>query len=184
MIPAFNQSGVLPPYLGQTPAVRSAVSPYETTTDELVARYATSAARRDQLIGFLRMRQGLRQLGLAENSFQWVNGSFSEDIESTEGRNPNDIDVVTFGWFPTGADVNQLLQTYPELFDPAMAKAKFHCDAYFVDMTVSPFAIHSSTCYWYGLFSHKRVSNLWKGMLRVRLGQNDDSALMALGESP
>jgi hypothetical protein len=45
--------------------------------------------------GLLRLRATLRQAGL-DRGFQWVNGSFTEDVETEQRRAPNDIDVA--GW--------------------------------------------------------------------------------------
>jgi hypothetical protein len=182
MIPAFNQSGVLPPFLpGDSPANPAAVSPYETTMVEVVQRYGTSQVRREQLQGFLQMRQALRDLGVTD-AFQWVDGSFSEDIEATEGRDPGDIDVVTFGSLPEHlSGVEDAISLHPQVFNPEVSKQQFKCDAYFVDMSLPAVAVHFHTCYWLSLFSHRRVSNLWKGMLLVPLGSDDDDAHLALG---
>ncbi|WP_426763559.1 DUF6932 family protein [Hafnia paralvei] len=37
-------------------------------------------------------------MGLAEG-FQWVDGSFTENVELIERRTPNDVDVVIFSLF-------------------------------------------------------------------------------------
>lgn len=179
MIPPFNQSGVLPPFLpGDSPANPAAVSPYATTMGDLVHRYATSVTRRRQLQGLLQMRDELRRIGVTD-AFQWIDGSFSEDIEATEQRDPGDIDVVTFGQLPANA-----LNAHPDLFNPQATKRQFSCDAYFVDMSLPAVAVHFQTCYWLGLFSHKRVTNLWKGMLLVPLDVDDVAAQNALGVVP
>ena len=185
MIPAFNQSGVLPPFLpGDSPANPAAVSPYATTMVDLVQRYATSATRRRQLQGLLQMRNELRRIGISD-AFQWIDGCFSEDIEATEQRDPGDIDVVTFGELPANlGDTRAALTAHPHLFDPSLAKQQFCCDAYFVNMSLPSTAIHFYTCYWLGLFSHKKASNLWKGMLLIPLDVDDLAAQTALGAVP
>lgn len=181
MIPAFNQSGVLPPFLpNSSPTDPLSVSPYETTMLEVVERFGTSTVRLSQLAGLIRMRAELRRIGVRD-AFQWIDGSFSEDIESTEQRDPGDIDVVTFGRLPPDLD-NTLaaVHAHPGLFDSQEAKRQFSCDAYFVDMRLSAEAVHFHTCYWLSLFSHKRVTNLWKGMLLIPLGEDDLEAENAL----
>ncbi len=50
MIPDFNASMVLPPMVGDDPAVRATMSPFKATLFELVERFATSPER----IGILR----------------------------------------------------------------------------------------------------------------------------------
>jgi hypothetical protein len=130
------------------------------------------------------MREGLRQIGVAD-AFQWIDGSFSEDIETTEQRDPDDIDVVTYGLLPANlGDIQTALNAHPHIFNPKITKQQFSCDAYFVDMSLSARAVHFHTCYWLGLFSHKRVSNLWKGMLLVSLNIDDIAAKNALGAIP
>ena len=147
---------------------------------EIVQRYGTSEIRRTQLYGLLQMRHELRELGVSAG-FQWIDGSFSEDIESTEQRDPGDIDVVTFGLLPNYiTDSQEAIEQHPNLFNPQLAKQEFSCDAYFVDMMLPAIAVHFHTCYWFGLFSHKKVSNLWKGMLLVPLESNDSEAFEAL----
>ena len=45
MIPAFNISGVLPPFLGEDPTRRVEMSPYEVSIADVVRRYAKSEER-------------------------------------------------------------------------------------------------------------------------------------------
>ena len=52
------------------------------------------------LDGFLRFRELLTQAGFV-SGFQWVDGSFLENVEMLENRPPNDLDVVTF-YIPPG----------------------------------------------------------------------------------
>jgi hypothetical protein len=184
MIPNFNQSGVLPPYLpGSDPGAGPAfISPYETDMVELVTRFGTTPERQDLIRGLLKMRKQLLAVGVV-SGFQWLDGSFSEEIEITEGRSPKDIDVVTYAEIPTEINRSILISSCSYLFDPEEAKKSFGCHAFFVDMNLSSEMIHAHTCYWLSLFSHKRETNLWKGMLRVDLLSNDEEAIAALGGS-
>jgi hypothetical protein len=50
-----------------------------------------------------------------------------------------------------------------------------------VDLDKKPFLIVDDTRYWFGLFSHQRVTSLWKGMLSVSLQSDDDAARSLLG---
>src|SRR5882672_7829456 len=95
-IPPFDLDSVLPPHLGD-PTEPDEISPYPCTTLELCQRFSTSPERIEILKGFLHLRAELRRPGMAEG-IQWLDGSFFEDIENSEGRSPNDIDVVTFFW--------------------------------------------------------------------------------------
>ncbi len=70
-------------------------SPYPVSLVDLVLRFSTSPERRKILNGLLRFRQELHAIGLI-SGFQWIDGSFIEDIEFLEERAPQDVDVVTF----------------------------------------------------------------------------------------
>ena len=152
------------------------VSPYVVSMSELVRRFATGAARRCILDGLLRYRGELRTLGFIEG-FQWLDGSFVEDVESRESRAPNDIDVVTFARPPlhttTRVQVQQLLDARPALFDRDSCKQGFHCDTTLVNLSTSPEWLVKQTRYWYGLYSHRRGDAVWKGMLEAPLVSDD-----------
>src|SRR5437868_6595038 len=95
-IPPFDHNLVIPPHVGD-PRVPAELSPYPCTTLELCQRFGTSDERRDILLNFLRFRDLLRRHHLI-NGFQWLDGSFLENIEAIEGRPPRDLDVVTIYW--------------------------------------------------------------------------------------
>ncbi|NUP86357.1 MAG: hypothetical protein HUU30_11475 [Burkholderiaceae bacterium] len=134
------------------------------------------------LAGLFRYRAALRALGFTRG-FQWLDGSFVEDVEAREDRPPNDIDVVTFAHPPDGMlkeQVQQLLDDHPDLFDHDRCKAGFHCDTSIVNLTTSPEWLVTQTRYWYGLFSHRRGDALWKGMLQLPLESDDETATALL----
>jgi len=109
-IPAWNAFGVLPPAQGGlTSAGRS---PYTVSLTDLVLHYGTSTERCAIIAGFLRYRAALHAAGLVAG-FQWVNGSFVENVEEQEGRPPNDIDVVTFYHLPVGSSQASLVAAHP-----------------------------------------------------------------------
>jgi len=141
---------------------------------ELVSRFATSQPRIEILIGLLNYRERLRTLNIAQG-FQWIDGSFVEDVEQTRSAPPGDVDVVTFAPRPMAdsAAWNTLIQANLDVFDPVQSKVTFRCDAYFVDLAKDPGLIVRDTAYWFGLFSHQRATSLWKGMLIVPLNSDD-----------
>jgi hypothetical protein len=158
MIPDFTPAGVLPPYLGN-PAT-GARAPYPTTMDEVVQRLGDTPHRLSIIEGLLAYRDDLRSAGFSAG-LQWLDGSFMER------KVPNDIDVVT--WVSLHLDATQqatLLGTHPHLFDPAECKAKYKTDADPITMIT----------YWYGLFSHQRDTDRWKGMLAVDLADTASDA--------
>ncbi|MBB2806351.1 hypothetical protein XarbCFBP7604_18285 [Xanthomonas arboricola] len=185
MIPSFNQSGVLPPFLPQTgPTLSSAMAPYATNLLEVAQTLGTSAERRDILLGLIDYRENLRAAGIT-HGFQWVAGSFLEDCENQRQRAPKDIDIVTFARRPAIAQSQQdwvaFYDANPHLFDQDITKADHKCDAYYVDLHLSPEAVVSKSRFWFGLFSHQRDTYIWKGLLELSLAATDDAARKFLG---
>ena len=177
-VPDFTVSGALPPYLGTTPTVLAAMSPYPTTLARIAGKLCRSSPRREIFRGLLQYRQELARIGLSDG-FQWLCGSFLEDIEALETRDPRDVDVVTFCHLPaataddpawrvfTTANINLLLWQ--------LVKPVFRCDAYFVDLDTAPANVVNQAQYWFGLFSHRR-DGLWKGLLQIPLAVAQDDA--------
>ena len=176
-IPPFDSIlNVLPPFLGD-PRVSGGHSPYICTTEELCQRFSFSPKRREILHGFLRLRKALFELGI--EGFQWLDGSFLEDIETQEGRAPGDIDVVTFLSKPFDQnDLEALVRANSWLLDPREIKARYSTDHYLVPLGEAPRVLVSQTRYWYGLFCHRR-DGTWKGMLSVELNNPSDDAAAA-----
>lgn len=122
------------------------------------------------------MRTELRRLGFAIDT-QWIDGSFCENIEASEGRPPGDIDVLSILRHPADPTTLQaLVMANQNLFAPQQSKVAFRCDHYV--MTADALSINQ-LCYWNSLFSHRR-NGLWKGYLQlVDEGQANDDALIA-----
>lgn len=187
MIPAFNASLVLPPFTGDDPGQRATMSPYKTDILAFVRRFATSGPRAALVVGLLDYRKALRSAGVA-SGFQWIDGSFVENVEVTRGRPPGDIDLVTFapapdmGKYATDAEFDAWVEKFGGLFDPDQAKAQFGCEAFFIDMLKRPDLLIDDTRYWFGLFSHQRATSLWKGMIQIPMSSNDDEARAYLAQ--
>ena len=115
--------------------------------------------------------------------FQWLGGSFVENIEVLEGRDPGDIDVVTFLSVPDSlAAIQATLTPKPELVQRKHVKTAFLLDHFWLPLCSKPTEIVDQTRYWYGLFSHRRDQQ-WKGMLSVQLIDkvDDEAARKSLG---
>lgn len=182
MIPSFNQSGVLPPFVGDVTQAAQ-MSPYKSDLKTFVKTFHSSDERRIILIGFLNYRKKLKALGFV-SGFQWIDGSFIEDVEKQQSRPPSDVDIVTFASRPssvnTAVEWRSLIDDNRDLFTPQISKENFKCDAYFVDMTLPAETIIKQTTYWFGLFSHQRGTFLWKGMLEINLADDEDELLEEL----
>jgi hypothetical protein len=179
-IPPFDAiTGVLPPHLGD-PRIPTDLAPYPCTILEFCNRFGTSPERRRILEGYLELRQDLNTLGI--EGYQWLNGSFLEDVEGHSGRPPGDIDVITFvaETIPSADLAARLMPTGFPWFDNAATKARYGTDHFFVPLSANPRRLVYNARYWYGLFSHQR-GGVWKGMLEVEF-QNlaDDTAARAV----
>jgi hypothetical protein len=182
-IPDFDHNGVLPPHLGDHAASRACMSPYPCTSAELCAKLGTSTERREILLGLFELRDALRQVGI-QAGFQWLDGSFTEDAEHTRRRPPGDIDVVTF--FAQASTTRRPTPTaaslVPILSDRDATKRRFHVDHILVPLIGTPDRMADATRlvddarYWFGLFSHRRSDDVWKGMLQLPLDTAADDA--------
>lgn len=176
MIPPFNISNVLPPFQGVDPTVPTQSSPYEVSMTELIARFGTSPERLEIIKGLLGYRARLTQLNIT-TGFQLIDGSFVENCEALRNRPPSDIDIVTFAHVALPqVGYASFLQNNLDVFDPKTSKTTFKCDAYFVDLSKNPELVAGDSFYWFGLFSHQRATNLWKGMLKIPLASDDHLA--------
>jgi len=86
-IPSWTTSDVLPPINPASPASADR-SPYEVSLTDLILHFNTSPERQAILTGLLDFRQALHAIGIV-NGFQWLDGSFLENVEATEKRTPS-----------------------------------------------------------------------------------------------
>lgn len=94
MIPNFDHNNVVPPHLGN-PTETTDLSPYSCNSLELCQNFATTKERIEILKGLISFRHKMTLNGITEG-FEWLDGSFIENIEITEKRPPRDLDLVTF----------------------------------------------------------------------------------------
>jgi hypothetical protein len=184
VIPAHNQSGVLPPYLGNAPSTENLMAPYKVTLLEVAERFSSSNTRREIIRGLVSYRAELIREGIT-SGFQWIDGSFVEDVEKIARRQPSDVDIITFAMRPTIYQNYQnwvnFINRRKDLFLPPESKKNYKCDAYYVDMSAPPEILISMARYWFGLFSHQRDTFLWKGLLEVPLCDDHDVILFLNG---
>ena len=179
-IPKFNAAGVIPPFL-KDPRLMGRGSPYPASSSDVAQHFATSQRRCEILQGWLDYRARLLNLGMT--GFQWIDGSFCEDL-TRANREPGDIDVVTF-WAPpeqTDPDAfeEDLWAKHRALVDPKLTKQTFQTDAYFVRLENKEWAPVVLVHYWFGLFSHRRNDSAWKGIVQVPLDAGDDARAYAV----
>lgn len=179
MIPDFNPDGVLPPLLLGRSGDEQERSPYHVDMLTFCQRFGTSVERRVLLRGLLGLREELHKAGLG-GGFQWINGSFTEDVELLRGRPPQDIDVVTFA--PVGDLERQrtLLREHPSFFTP-QSKRDYGVDHQWVttDKPVTT-SYAQRIAYWYSMWSHQSNTHLWKGFVVILTDSTDDEATLWL----
>jgi len=88
-IPDFDHNNVLPPHLSN-PASRADLSPYPCTVEELCHKFSTSKRRIRILKNLIAFRERMTQFGIV-NGFQWLDGSFLENVEVSQGREHQEI---------------------------------------------------------------------------------------------
>ncbi len=173
-IPKWTADGVLPPVdlADPTSDVRS---PYRVALTDFVLRFASSAARMAIIDGFLGYRSELHAVGLTRG-FQWIDGSFLENIETIRSRPPDDVDVVTFYQLPSGETQASILARNPGVFDRDQLKARFSVDAFAQDLGSPSKDLVWWSAYWYGVWSHQRSTLVWKGFVEVDLDPSQDAS--------
>ncbi len=162
----WNLHGVLPPIPNDRKPTSGTRSPYRVSVMWLVAMFGFSPARLALLDGLVRYRSRLRELGIAAQ-FQWVNGSFLEDCETTRGRGPDDIDVVTFvdSIQTPEEDIVALLKN---------GKAEFGVHGFFVETSLAPRDFAQQVVYWESVFAHRRGDFMWKGFVELDIDHSED----------
>jgi len=181
-VPAFDLRGFLPPFLGPDETTRSR-SPYQVTMVELVAGLGTTPCRCNLLFGLLSYRSLMTNLGYTDG-VQFIDGSFVENVENREGRDPNDIDVFSFVVRPYRYRSNAALwaasgfgEWTTEIADRNRNKTRFGLDTFAIAIDQAhPLGLIDETIYWYSLFAHKRITHAWKGFVRIQLNSADDVA--------
>ena len=172
-IPPWTANGVLPPNNASQPTSAER-SPYVVSLTDYILRFGGTPERRTVLEGFIRYRAALHTAGVVQG-FQWLDGSFLENVELIEKRAPNDMDVVTFYRLPNGISQRQLAANLGSTADPDTVRAEFCVDGYLVHLGMDAERLASQSAYWYGVWSHRR-DQLWKGFVQVDLAPAEDSA--------
>jgi hypothetical protein len=176
-IPGWTSGGYLPPNSRKNPASLER-SPYLVGIFDFVTHFNTSFQRRGILKGFLEYRTTLYAGGFSKG-FQWINGSFLENIEQSKQRPPRDIDVVTFAYVPDELLQAEITNTIEDLFNTEIQKDKYLVDTYFVQLNcTTPERLVEMTSYWYSLWSYRR-NGIWKGFVQVDLDPEMDGQVLS-----
>lgn len=163
----------LPPHLGEPGEKVKNLSPYMCTMVELCTKYGTSPERIKLLQGLLAFRKVLLSEGIT--GFQWVAGSFVEDIELLANRPPDDIDTVTFVDSRLSKQDIHAREHWSVLGNRKYLKETYGVDHFTLPLSTEPLLLVNAAKYWYGLFTH-RHDRTWKGILCVKLTDKDDDA--------
>lgn len=179
MVLNWNMAGVLPPVRPGQPGHSTDRSPYTVSLADFVDRFSTSPQRNAILQGFLHLRAAFHAAGIS-TGFQWVDGSFSENVELTEARPPGDVDVVTYFELPSGISELDFYNSNQALFNHPYVKATYRVDHYpQVLGKVMDASQIQQVSYWYSMWSHRRDA-LWKGFLQISLDPAEDSQALQI----
>ena len=175
----WNSEGFIPP-IGSIDSTSPNRSPYIVSLRDLVEDFGHTPTRQRLLAGFLDYRAELHQAGL-ERGFQWINGSFLENVEDNEQRDPNDIDVITFFYLPGGFTEETFYRDHGSLFDNDNVRMIYGIDtrAVLLDPSQMDYVI-KNLIYWYSLWSHTPPPEWrWKGYIQVNLAGDGDTIARA-----
>lgn len=168
MIPYFDHNNVTPPHIG-SPIDGSQLSPYSSNILEFSQHFATTNERIEILKGLVSFRKKLNDHGITEG-FQWLDGSFTENVEVSLGRPPRDLDIVTFynHSILSNIQIQEIEDNFTDFFDFEESKTNYKLDHYPVNYFSHPLLTIESTRYWIQLFSHNRLG-VWKGIIKIPL---------------
>lgn len=169
-LPDWNMAGIVPPVRPGTDPAGTDRSPYLLSLSDFVDRFCISAERSVILNGLIDLRSGLHSIGITQG-FQWVDGSFLENVEDIESRHPNDVDVVTYAFLPSGQTQQSFFPTLHPFMDRKSVKQKYKVDHY---VRILPQVDIHDICYWYSLWSHRR-DGVWKGYAQIDLAPHFDN---------
>ena len=130
-------------------------------------RFAISPARAAILRGFLDYRAALHAVGIIVG-FQWVDGSFVENIKALGRAGAQRYGRGYVLWFGSRRSRSSIRARCCE--------EAFRIDAYLyrIDLPLTSDRVRW-IAYWYSLFAHRR-SHLWKGFVQVDLSPVGDLA--------
>lgn len=178
MIPPFDHNNVLPPYQGGDPTIRGCMSPYKSDIMEFCQHFAMTQERIAILKGFVSFRLECLKFGV-QCGYQWIDGSFVENVEVSQRRAPNDVDVVTMFALPDVIMQMVIANNFPAFVSPRLSKMLYKVDHYPCLVNDTPFKTIESVKYWNQLFGHNR-EGVWKGMVELPLYNNDVMDMQAL----
>lgn len=169
----WNIHGVIPPIADGEDGSSPNRSPYQINIVEFVKKFSYSRERCSIIAKFLDYRQKIYQLEINQG-FQWVDGSFTENVEQSRQRPPNDIDLVNFFYQPPHI-TEEFLAEHGYIFEHDIVKRNYLVDSYWVNLSVDDKEhIVKQTAYWYSMWSHQRDTDIWKGFYQIPLTPEDD----------
>lgn len=168
----FTKQGLLPPV-----DARWGNSPIALSPEDLVHQLGRSKERIKLLQSLFRYRAELRAAGVT--GFQWVHGDFVEDCEGTREEPPFAIEVMNFAFFEKEEDLTDSQKSL--LYDDFFVSGAFEGLLVTTYQTFGKYFISERVLTTqFGFASHiindlnDPCLSLWKGLLRIRLGDNPD----------
>lgn len=178
----WNEFGLIPPVLGG--GADSNRSPYVFSLELFINTFCTSVERYNILKGYISYRKRLHEVGIV-SGMQWVNGSFTQNVEETEERAPNDIDIVSFIEYMSIERQKEIIDKDRTLFSNQIAiKTQYKVDGYIMPILGASINLDiiKKISYWYSMWSHRRGDDKWKGFIQVCLSEEETSKAASILE--
>ncbi len=164
-------------------------SPYVCSIEDFYKRFCYTSERLELFKGLLIFRKYLYDNIIpiipGVTGFQWVDGSFCQDKETSQKCPPKDIDVWTafsYEGIPATDKQAEILQLINTQTAKLYFKNQMKIDAYFTTFYNEPHLFYQRmkwAAYWCGIWSHTRGFNERKGFCQIPLDQTDDSNLLS-----
>jgi hypothetical protein len=154
--------------------------------EEFAIAFGYSNMRKSLIRNLIGYRALMRTGGFV-SGIQFLNGSFLENVEATQGRDPQDIDVFSLVSLPPAYQTNAQAWSSTglpfwrdEVVNQPLNKQRYSLDTY-ADIYPQPGLSEIKTIiYWYSLFAHQRVTMEWKGFVAVPLDAASDANALAI----
>ena len=172
ILPEWDFNGLLP-VADPKDRRQEICSPYPISLDELVDRFGITLMRRKLLLNLFDYRKALYDAGVS-GGFQWINGSFVENVENRRGRGPADIDIFTVYAVPHVLKTENLEKNFPHLFNREQVRDRYLVDslgAWPVDIQPNTFLV-KKFLELYNIFSYTR-KGVKKGFVQIPLCKYD-----------
>ena len=178
----YSLRGVIPHHLPDWPE-NPEMPPYTIQLKALAQHFTYSPARAELFRGLLGFRKALKARGVTGT--QWIDGSFVQ-AESIYGRDPEDIDILTW----VSCDSMEHFEQLVSGIDSDAIETEHHCHVFFqpAPWGFIPWPVGA---YWLWLFGHTNTAKvinetdrgLAKGFFAIDLADSEEDLSLGGGHA-